>query len=64
MVLTFTEADFWMRSGEEVRRDAMPYGDFISLSSKDIDGYEKTEYHPSFDDLNATDWRRASWSQI
>lgn len=61
-MLTYQEANLFLRAGDDMRFDGWPPGDFIRItvgSPYVPEGYEVREYVPSEMELSKANWRRA-----
>ena len=61
MALTYTEADLFLRAGDDMRWSDWPESIFVRLCKSDteIDGFKSMPYTPSHDELNGNKWRKA-----
>ena len=62
-MLTFTEADLFIRAGEDMRFADWPAGDFVRrperIPPREVQGYEIRQWVPSVDEVTQANWRKA-----
>lgn len=61
-MLTYTEAQLFLRAGDDMRFATWPAGDFVRMvvgTPAPVDGFEITQYVPAQVELDTADWRRA-----
>ena len=61
-MLTYAEANLFMRAGDDMRFDAWPQGDFVRIlvgEPRQIEGYDVLPYVPTQYEQTQPNWRRA-----
>lgn len=61
-MLTYAEADLFMRAGDDMRFSTWPSGDFVRIldgTPKMVEGYEIVPYVPTPEEQTQSNWRRA-----
>lgn len=61
-MLTYAEANLFMRAGDDMSFAAWPQGDFVRMvvgEPRQIEGYEVVPYVPTVEEQTQANWRRA-----